>query len=263
MNWDRFGKTVALAVRFLDDVIEVNNYPLPQIEELSKGNRRIGLGVMGWAEALVKMGVPYDSDANALKAFAADVMGFVNTKALEASEGLAEERGMPSPTGKGPSLIRRAPISAAKNAMPRHCARTTIAPTGTIGLAAGLQGAGIEPFFAIAYTRYNAKALDAIKNGRKAGRRRRLPRSQPALPRSRPPEQLLRPGRERVVEKSRGQPQVGPGRQRDSGKSPETLRLEPRRGGAVPRADSGGVPDPHRQRRVQDDQHAQPPPART
>lgn len=164
MNWDRLGKTVALAVRFLDDVIEVNNYPLPQIEELSKGNRRIGLGVMGWAEALVKMGVPYDSDAS-LKA-AADVMGFVNTKALEASEGLAEERGM-FPNWKGSIFDPESPHFRGEERHPRHCARTTIAPTGTIGLTAGLQGAGIEPYFAITYTRYNAKALAALKNGEK------------------------------------------------------------------------------------------------
>lgn len=164
MNWDRLGKTVALAVRFLDDVIEVNNYPLPQIEELSKGNRRIGLGVMGWAEALVKMGVPYDSDES-LKA-AAEVMGFVNTKAMEASEELAEERGV-FPNWKGSIFDKDSPHFRGEAHFPRHCARTTIAPTGTIGLTAGLQGAGIEPYFAITYTRYNAKALLAMKNGEK------------------------------------------------------------------------------------------------
>jgi ribonucleoside-diphosphate reductase alpha chain len=164
MNWDRLGKTVALAVRFLDDVIEVNNYPLPQIEELSKGNRRIGLGVMGWAEALVKLGIPYDSDES-LKS-AAEVMGFVNTKAMEASEGLAEERGV-FPNWKGSIFDKDSPHFRGEERLPRHCARTTIAPTGTIGLAAGLQGAGIEPYFAITYTRYNAKALAAMKNGEK------------------------------------------------------------------------------------------------
>ncbi|MBP9698638.1 MAG: adenosylcobalamin-dependent ribonucleoside-diphosphate reductase [Elusimicrobia bacterium] len=164
MNWDRLGKTVALAVRFLDDVIEVNNYPLSQIEELSKGNRRIGLGVMGWAEALVKMGVPYDSDES-LKA-AGEVMGFVNTKAMEASELLAEERGV-FPNWKGSIFDKDSPHFRGEEHLPRHCARTTIAPTGTIGLAAGLQGAGIEPFFAITYTRYNAKALAALKKGEK------------------------------------------------------------------------------------------------
>ncbi|MBL8022668.1 MAG: adenosylcobalamin-dependent ribonucleoside-diphosphate reductase [Elusimicrobia bacterium] len=164
MNWDRLATTVDLAVRFLDNVIEVNNYPLPQIEELSKGNRRIGLGVMGWAEALVKMGIPYDSDES-LQA-ASEVMGFVNGKALESSEGLAEERGM-FPNWRGSIFDRESPHFRGEERMPRHCARTTIAPTGTIGLTAGLQGAGIEPFFAITYTRYNAKALDALKKGQK------------------------------------------------------------------------------------------------
>ncbi len=164
MNWGRLGQTVELAVRFLDDVIEVNNYPLPQIEELSKGNRRIGLGVMGWAEALAKMGIPYDSEES-LKA-SRDVMRFVNDKALEASEELAEGRGV-FPNWKGSIFDRESPHFRGEDRLPRHCARTTIAPTGTIGLAAGLQGAGIEPFFAITYTRYNAKALDALKKGEK------------------------------------------------------------------------------------------------
>lgn len=164
MNWDRLAETVATCVRFLDNVIEVNNYPLPQIEELSKGNRRIGLGVMGWAEALVKMGVAYDSEE--CLALSTKVMGFINQKALEASEALAEERGA-FPNWKGSIFDPESPHFRGEARLPRHCARTTIAPTGTIGLAAGLQGAGIEPFFAIAYTRYNAKALDAIKKGEK------------------------------------------------------------------------------------------------
>ena len=162
IDWERLGETVALAVRFLDDVIEVNNYPLPEIEILSKGNRRIGLGVMGWAETLVKLGIPYDSE-EAL-AQAREVMKFVNDKAQEASESLAQERGA-FPNWRSSIYDPQSPHFRGRESYPRHCARTTIAPTGTIGLAAGLQGAGIEPFFAITYTRYNAKALDAIKSG--------------------------------------------------------------------------------------------------
>jgi ribonucleoside-diphosphate reductase alpha chain len=164
MDFNRLGETVATAVRFLDDVIDVNNYPLPEIERLSKGNRRIGLGVMGWAEALVKMGIPFDSDDALAKA--REVMGFINGKALEASEALAEERGA-FPNWKGSIFDPSSPHYRGQDRFPRHCARTTIAPTGTIGLAAGLQGAGIEPFFALAYVRYNAKALDVLKGGGK------------------------------------------------------------------------------------------------
>ncbi|MBI4396283.1 MAG: adenosylcobalamin-dependent ribonucleoside-diphosphate reductase, partial [Elusimicrobia bacterium] len=164
MDWVRLGEIVHLAIRFLDDVIDVNNYPLPEIEQLSKGNRRIGLGVMGWAEALIKMGIPYDSEDALHKAL--EVMRFVNTKALEASEALAQERGA-FPNWKNSIFDPKGSYFRGQERFPRHCARTTIAPTGTIGLAAGLQGAGIEPFFAITYVRYNAKALDAMKKGQK------------------------------------------------------------------------------------------------
>lgn len=154
MEWDKLKETIHLAVRFLDNVIDVNNYPLPEIEAMAKGNRRIGLGVMGWAELLVKMEFPYDSqDALAL---AGQLMEFISTEALHASEDLALERGT-FPNWKGSIYDPEHKV--------RHCARTTIAPTGTIGLAAGLQGGGIEPFYGIAYTRYNAKALDALKKG--------------------------------------------------------------------------------------------------
>jgi ribonucleoside-diphosphate reductase alpha chain len=158
------GQTVTLAVRFLDDVIDINNYPLSEIELMAKGNRRIGVGLMGWAESLVKMGIAYDSE-DALKA-AREVMAFINNKALEASEALAAERGA-FPNWKGSIFDPQSPHYRGEERFPRHCARTTIAPTGTIGLAAGLQGAGIEPFFAITYVRYNAKALAAVKNGAK------------------------------------------------------------------------------------------------
>ncbi len=164
MDWNRLGETVHLAVRFLDNVIEVNNYPLAEIEQLSKGNRRIGLGVMGWAEALVKMGIPYDSDKCLEKA--REVMKFVNDQALAASEEIALERGA-FPNWRGSIFDPKGQHFRGEERRPRHCARTTIAPTGTIGLAAGLQGAGIEPYFAITYTRYNAKALLAMKNGEK------------------------------------------------------------------------------------------------
>ncbi|MBI5631451.1 MAG: adenosylcobalamin-dependent ribonucleoside-diphosphate reductase [Elusimicrobia bacterium] len=161
-NFKRLAATVHTAVRFLDDVIEVNNYPLPEIEQLAKGNRRIGLGVMGYAEALVKMGIAFDSPASL--DFATKLMRFINDTAMAASEALAKDRGT-FPNWKNSIYDPESIHYRNENRAPRHCARTTIAPTGTIAIAAGLQGSGIEPFFAIAYTRYNAKALDAIKKG--------------------------------------------------------------------------------------------------
>jgi ribonucleoside-diphosphate reductase alpha chain len=162
-DFPRLKEAVLLATRFLEDVIEVNDYPLPEIERLAKGNRRIGLGVMGWAEALVKCGIPYDDDA-ALK-LGDKVMSFISGAALEASEELARERGV-FPNWHGSAYDPASKFFRGQKLRPRHCARTTIAPTGTIAIAAGLQGGGIEPFFAIAYTRYNAKALEATKKGK-------------------------------------------------------------------------------------------------
>jgi ribonucleoside-diphosphate reductase alpha chain len=163
-RWDfpRLKETVGVAIRFLEDVIEVNNYPLAEIEFLAKGNRRIGLGVMGWAEALVKSGTAY-GDPAALE-LGDKVMSFINGAALDASEKLAKERGV-FPNWTNSAYDPDSEHFRGTKCAPRHCARTTIAPTGTIAIAAGLQGGGIEPFFAIAYTRYNAKALELLKKG--------------------------------------------------------------------------------------------------
>ncbi|MFH1725470.1 MAG: adenosylcobalamin-dependent ribonucleoside-diphosphate reductase [Elusimicrobiota bacterium] len=162
-EFDRLADVIQDAIRFLDDVIEINNYPLPEIEAMAKGNRRVGLGVMGWAETLVKMGIPFDSPA-ALE-LAEKLMRFINETALGASQTLAGERGV-FPNWKDSVYDPDGPHFRGRTSLPRNCARTTIAPTGTIAIAAGLQGSGIEPFFAIAYTRYNAKALDALKHGK-------------------------------------------------------------------------------------------------
>ena len=163
IDYKRLEEQVKTAIHFLDNVIEINNYPLPEIEELAKGNRRIGLGVMGWAEMLVKMGIPYDSPA-AIE-LAEKVMKLINDKSLEASEELARDRGV-FPNWTDSIFDPNGEHFRGHAATPRNCARTTIAPTGTIAIAAGLQGGGIEPFFAIAYTRYNAKALDALKHNK-------------------------------------------------------------------------------------------------
>lgn len=162
LNYDRLARVVSVAVRFLDDVIDVNNYPLPEIERMAKGNRRIGLGVMGWGEMLVKMGIAFDSQ-RALE-LAEEVMEFISDRSLKTSEELAKERGV-FPHWKDSVYDPASPHFRGEARTPRNCARTTIAPTGTIAICAGLQGAGIEPFFGIAYTRYNAKALDALRNG--------------------------------------------------------------------------------------------------
>jgi ribonucleoside-diphosphate reductase alpha chain len=161
-DWEQLSLTVHEAIHFLDNVIDMNNYPLSDIEMMSKGNRRIGLGVMGWAEALVMLGIPYDSEQGFRKA--EQLMKFINEKALEKSQLLAEERGV-FPNWKGSIFDPKSKHFRGRVLYPRHCARTTIAPTGTIGIASGLQGAGIEPFFAIVYVRYNARAIDALKKG--------------------------------------------------------------------------------------------------
>ncbi|OGR85333.1 MAG: ribonucleoside-diphosphate reductase, adenosylcobalamin-dependent, partial [Elusimicrobia bacterium RIFCSPHIGHO2_02_FULL_57_9] len=164
MDWDRLRECTRTCVHLLDDVIDVNNYPLPEIERIAKGNRRIGLGVMGWAEALVMLKMPYNSPDAYAKG--EEVMRFINDTTLEMSEELARTRGI-FPFWKGSALDPESAHYRGRTLKPRHCARTTIAPSGTIGITAGLQGAGIEPFFAIAYTRYNAKALEAIKAGKR------------------------------------------------------------------------------------------------
>lgn len=139
IDWDDLEKVVKTAVRFLDDVIEVNPYPLEQIRKMVFNTRRIGLGVGGWADMLIALGIPYDSEEAI--ALARKVMGFVEEKAVEASQELAEVRG-PFPLW---------PISIYKNDKPRRNSTvTTIAPTGTISIIAGASS-GVEPLFAIAY----------------------------------------------------------------------------------------------------------------
>ncbi|GEM_PF-70037 len=162
VNYTQLEQTTKLATHFLDNVIDMGNYPLPEIEQMSKGNRRIGLGVMGWAEMLVSLEIPYDSEEAIT--LGEEIMSFINTKSLNYSEELAEKRGAfyhykDSIYDKNSSYFR------GKEHYPRNCARTTIAPTGTIAITAGLQGSGIEPFFAIAYKRYQAEAVDALKKG--------------------------------------------------------------------------------------------------
>ncbi len=138
--WDELERVVRLSVRFLDDVIQVNPYPLPEILQEVQANRRIGLGVMGWADLLIQLGIPYDSD-EAL-ALAGKAMEFITTIGRDESARLAEERG-PFPNWSSSIYRDGRPV--------RNSTVTTIAPTGTISIIAGCSS-GIEPLFAIAFS---------------------------------------------------------------------------------------------------------------
>lgn len=140
-DWVELEKTVKLAVRFLDDVIEVNTFPLPELREMNLQTRRIGLGIMGWADSLVKFNLPYNSE-EALE-LAKKVGSFIREKAWEESESLAIIRGE-FPAYQGSRLQEKG--------MPpvRHSSVTTIAPTGTISRLADCSS-GIEPHFALAW----------------------------------------------------------------------------------------------------------------
>lgn len=142
LNLPKLKETVGLAVHFLDNVIEVNKFPLKEIKKITKANRKIGLGVMGFAQALILLGIPYNSQ-KALD-FASMVMKFISEEARVKSIWLGEKR------GSFPNFKKS--IWAKKYNAMRHATTTTIAPTGTISILASASS-GIEPLFALVYVR--------------------------------------------------------------------------------------------------------------
>ncbi|MEX0935556.1 MAG: vitamin B12-dependent ribonucleotide reductase [Gemmatimonadota bacterium] len=159
IDWEALRRVVHLSTHFLDNVIDANRYPLRAITELAQNIRRIGLGVMGWADLLVRVGVPYDSPEGV--ELGRRLMGFINEESRVASEKLAETRG-PFPAwehsiwGPDKTCARREDGTRIRGERRmRNCNLTTVAPTGTISIFAGCSG-GIEPLFAVAFMRNQA-----------------------------------------------------------------------------------------------------------
>jgi ribonucleoside-diphosphate reductase alpha chain len=162
VDWDGMRQAIHLSTHFLENVIDANNYPLPEIDNLSKRIRRIGLGIMGLADLLVKLGIPYDSDEGV--EMGRRIMAFVDEEAKVESERLAAQRG---PFPEWEKSIWGPDASCARNPdgerirpgrKLRNCNVTTVAPTGTISIIAGCSS-GIEPLFAVAFMRNQAGVL--------------------------------------------------------------------------------------------------------
>ncbi len=159
VDWESFARDIHLSTHFLDNIIDVNKYPLPEIDSLAKRIRRIGLGVMGFADALVRLGIPYDSPEGV--EFGRKVMEFLDVEGKKESERLATDRGaFPewSQSIWGPDATCARDEAGARirpTQMLRNCNVTTVAPTGTISIIAGCSS-GLEPLFAVAFMRNQA-----------------------------------------------------------------------------------------------------------
>ena len=149
IEWIKLKEIVHTAVHFLDNVIDMNKYPLKKIDDMVKKNRKIGLGVMGWADMLNQLEIPYNSDKGVK--LAEKVMGFVQECADEASCNLAKERGV-FPSWIGSIYNKKSRYFKGKHLELRNATRTTIAPTGSIGMIADASG-GVEPLFALSYVK--------------------------------------------------------------------------------------------------------------
>jgi ribonucleoside-diphosphate reductase alpha chain len=143
IDWDKVAETTRIGIHFLDNVIDANKFPLPEIEKTTKGNRKIGLGVMGWADLLIRLGIPYNSE-EALN-LGEKLMKFIAEEARKESVRIAETR------GAFPNFSHSLWATRGYKVL-RNSTLTTVAPTGTISIIAGVTS-GIEPLFAVSYVR--------------------------------------------------------------------------------------------------------------